>query len=252
MSALPAVGRLRAGVLVEHASAGGRASRCTRCRLRQSPGLSAPRDPCCSAMHWNVLANLPGDGGFMQGATNVETTRSAPAPQAGAGMAVTKLLAPRVVKGSWVECHEHAAAHNEPVFVDIKLFADDRGWSAMNLLSGVLRAEGQINFSMQYPGVVKAWHCHTRQTDFWMCAVGNIKAGVHRAEDATTWMTLMGEKKPGILIIPPGLWHGATAVGGEAAGLLYYVTHAYDDVKPDELRRPWDSIEGFPWGIRHG
>ncbi len=37
-----------------------------------------------------------------------------------------------------------------------------------------------------------------------------------------------------------------------SAGLLYYVTHAYDAEHPDEHRRPWDSVEGFPWATRHG
>jgi len=188
----------------------------------------------------------------MQSASKIETTRSEASTYEPKGMSVNKVQSPRIVSGSWAECHQDALASNEPVFMPIELFADDRGWSAMNLLSGVLRPEGQINFSMQYPNVVKAWHCHEKQTDFWMCAVGNIKAGVHRAEDQSTWMIMMGEKKPGVLIIPPGLWHGATAVGNEPAGLLYYVTHAFNPKQPDEQRRPWDSIEGFPWGIRHG
>ena len=188
----------------------------------------------------------------MRAASKIETTPAGAGAYERPVMAVTKVQSPRVVRGAWKECHEDALRTREPVFVPIDIFTDDRGWSAMNLLSGVLRAEGQINFSLQYPDVVKAWHCHSKQTDFWLCAVGNIKAGVHRAEDQSTWMLVTGEKRPGVLIIPPGLWHGATAVGNQPAGLLYYVTHAFDPQNPDELRRPWDSIDGFPWGIRHG
>ena len=36
------------------------------------------------------------------------------------------------------------------------------------------------------------------------------------------------------------------------AGLLYYVSHAYNPKQPDEQRRPHDSVPGFPWGVRHG
>ena len=53
-------------------------------------------------------------------------------------------------------------------------------------------------------------------------------------------------------MIPPGLWHGATTVGATPAGLLYYVTHAYDQNEPDEERRPHDSVDGFPWATQHG
>ena len=159
---------------------------------------------------------------------------------------------PRVFSGPFPEAHELALAGREPVFVPASCFADDRGWSLMNLLTGVLSEQGQINFSLQYPGVIKAWHRHDRQTDFWICTFGHIKAGVWREEDGQAWLMVMGQQRPGVLIIPPPLWHGAATAGPDRAGLLYYVTHAYDPAKPDEHRRAFDSVEGFPWGVRHG
>lgn len=155
-------------------------------------------------------------------------------------------------EGTWPQAHELALARLEPVFVAVTPFADDRGWSLMNLLSGAMSAQGQINFSMQYPGIVKAWHRHDKQTDFWMCVVGQLKVGVFRESDGMAWMTVIGDKRPGVVIIPPPLWHGVACVGPEAAGLLYYVTHTYDPAQPDEQRRPWDSVEGFPWAARNG
>lgn len=148
--------------------------------------------------------------------------------------------------------HEIARASREPVFVPATLYADDRGWSMMNQLQGVMRPEGQVNFSVQYPGVIKAWHRHSLQTDFWICLQGHIKVGVHREEDGASWMAVIGEKRPGVVIIPPPLWHGAATIGHVPAGLFYYVTHAYDPKKPDEQRRAFDSVEGFPWTVRHG
>jgi dTDP-4-dehydrorhamnose 3,5-epimerase-like enzyme len=155
-------------------------------------------------------------------------------------------------EGAWSDAHELARAQVEPVFVPVTPYTDDRGWSLMNCLTGVMSASGQINFSVQYPGIVKAWHRHERQTDFWMCVQGHIKAGVWRESDGAAWMLVTGEKRPGVLIIPTPLWHGAACVGNTPCGLLYYVTHAYDAAKPDELRRPWDSVEGFPWAPRNG
>lgn len=164
-------------------------------------------------------------------------------------MTVTK---PRVLDGDVAGAFEAAKRDNEPVFVPISVFADDRGWSLMNQLLGVLTPQGQMNYSVQYPGVVKAWHRHHKQTDFWVCLQGHIKAGVHRESDGKTWLAVIGEKNPGVLIVPPPLWHGAATVGPTQAGLLYYVTHAYDPHSPDEDRRAHDSIAGFPWGVRHG
>ncbi len=147
---------------------------------------------------------------------------------------------------------EAAIAGKEPIFVPQPVFTDDRGWSLMNQLLGVMKPEGQVNFSVQYPGVVKAWHRHSLQTDFWICLTGHIKVGVYREEDQKAWLAVIGEKKPGVMIIPPPLWHGAATVGDQQAGLLYYVTHAYNAKQPDEQRRGHDSVAGFPWGVRHG
>ena len=156
-----------------------------------------------------------------------------------------------LVEAGIVEAHERATAEGEPVFFPVRHFVDDRGWSLMNLLTGVLRPEGQINFSTQYPGVVKAWHRHQKQTDFWLCLTGHIQAGVHREEDGRSWRLVFGEKRPGVLVIPPPLWHGTATVGPDSAGLLYYVTCAYDPQQPDEQRRAFDSVPGFDWRVQH-
>jgi len=115
-----------------------------------------------------------------------------------------------------------------------------------------MSSHGQVNFSVQYPEVVKAWHRHDKQTDFWTCLIGHLKVGVHRESDGASWMIVIGEKRPGVLVIPPPLWHGAACVGPAPAGLLYYVTHSYDPAEPDEHRRPWDSVPGFSWATRNG
>jgi dTDP-4-dehydrorhamnose 3,5-epimerase len=159
---------------------------------------------------------------------------------------------PRVMNAPVAEAFEAARASREPVFVPQQLYTDERGWSLMNQLQGVMTAQGQVNFSTQYPGVIKAWHRHALQTDFWICLTGHIKVGVHREEDGKSWLLVTGEKRPGVVIIPPPLWHGAATIGDTPAGLLYYVTHAYNTMQPDEQRRAFDSVPGFPWGVRHG
>ena len=164
-----------------------------------------------------------------------------------------KPVSPRSWQGSDIAAaFAEAKAQREPIFVPASFFCDDRGWSIMNQMLGVMTEQGQINYSVMYPNVIKAWHRHHKQTDFWMCLHGSLKVGVHREEDGKTWLATIGEKKPGVLIIPTPLWHGAATVGNENAGLLYYVTHAYDLKNPDEDRRAYDSITGFPWGVRHG
>lgn len=158
----------------------------------------------------------------------------------------------RVCREGPGEAHRQALSDSEPVFVPATLFADDRGWSMMNQLQGVMTPEGQVNYSVQYPGVIKAWHRHTHQTDFWMCLRGHVKVGVQREGEGWAWLHVLGEKAPGVVVIPPTLWHGAATVGHEPAGLFYYVTKAYNAGNPDEQRRAHDALAGFPWGVRHG
>ncbi len=153
--------------------------------------------------------------------------------------------------GSLVDAFGQAVEAGEPRIVPASFHADDRGWSLMNQMQGVMRPEGQINYSVQYPGVVKAWHRHAKQTDFWLCVMGNLKVGVHRDTDGASWMAVVGEKRPGVVVIPPTLWHGAATVGPTPTGLLYYVTHAYDPAAPDEERVAHDAFAGFPWVVEH-
>jgi dTDP-4-dehydrorhamnose 3,5-epimerase len=162
-----------------------------------------------------------------------------------------KIESPARHDGPIAEAFAKASERGIPQFVPTAHYADDRGWSLMNQLQGVMSSEGQVNFSVQYPGVTKAWHRHAKQTDFWICLTGHIKVGVYDQDSGSAWAIVIGEKRPGVVVIPPPLWHGAATVGDTQAGLLYYVTHAYDPSAPDEERRAPDAFPGFPWGVEH-
>ena len=149
-------------------------------------------------------------------------------------------------------------------------FADDRGFSLMSILDHVPDLPGQVNVSVMYAGVVKAWHRHALQDDHWAVLRGDLKIGLFNSTERTLTAELrlagsapgseraavieigpqsgqavyLGEHRPGVLRIPAGLWHGGVAVGGQAAVLLYYVTRKYDPQRPDEERANWD---GFPF-----
>ena len=94
-----------------------------------------------------------------------------------------QIPAPRTCREDWSDALRRARSELEPIFVPITPFTDERGWSLMNLLAGVMSEQGQINFSVQYPDVVKAWHRHDHQTDFWCCVTGHLKVGIHRESD---------------------------------------------------------------------
>lgn len=135
-----------------------------------------------------------------------------------------------------------------PGFFPLSVWVDDRGWSFMGLMAGILSG-GQINYSVQQPGVIKAWHLHERQTDVWCLLHGCIKAAVMTRDGKNRWTVPMGERNPGVLVIPTNLWHGAMTIGPAQAGLLYYVNQEYDPKRPDEHRQAHDW-QWNPWFVQ--
>lgn len=165
-------------------------------------------------------------------------------------MALTLRGIPKAAGSGFAEAHAQAKAEGTPILLPLAYYTDDRGFSLMNLFTGVLEG-GQSNVSTQHPGVVKAWHRHAKQTDFWVCTHGHLKVGVHDQESDTAWQAVIGERNPACVVIPPTLWHGAATVGSTPATLLYYVTHAFNPDEPDEERRPHDVPAAFPWHVQH-
>lgn len=103
---------------------------------------------------------------------------------------------------------------------------------------------GQWSVSYMYTGVIKAWHIHQIQTDYWFVPFGNIKAALW--QNGETQEYLMGDGyNPIMLKIPPGVAHGLKVLQGPAM-LSYITSHIYDP--GDEGRIPYNSSEiGYDW-----
>ena len=152
------------------------------------------------------------------------------------------------------------------------VYCDDRGYSLMSLFDHLPEVPGQLNASRMYAGVVKAWHRHALQDDYWAVLAGDLKIGLFNTESAPITAELrlagalpgtdsvlrldvsphagqavyLGEHRAGVLRIPARLWHGGVATGGRDALLLYYVTCRYDPSHPDEQRADWNKFD-FSW-----
>lgn len=159
---------------------------------------------------------------------------------------MSELLHPNTGE-SLADFKSRCESRSTPGVMPLTAFVDDRGWSFMGLMAGILKG-GQMNYSVQQPGTIKAWHLHERQTDVWCLLHGCIKTAIMSREGDRQWIVGLGERNPAVLIIPPGLWHGAMTIGQAPAGLLYYVTHEYDPQAPDEHRQPHDW-QWNPWCV---
>jgi dTDP-4-dehydrorhamnose 3,5-epimerase len=146
----------------------------------------------------------------------------------------------------------------------LRVITDERGW-LMEILradDGLFEKFGQVYVTTAYPGVVKAWHYHKKQTDNFTCIKGMMKVALYDArEDSATYKEVneffVGEKNPMLISVPPGVYHGFKAIGTETAYFLSIPTLPYNYEEPDEFRLPPDTKEiPYDWiltpGKRHG
>lgn len=114
-------------------------------------------------------------------------------------------------------------------------------------------AEGfaQLNYSKMYQGVVKAWHIHKTQIDWWYVPLGRLKVALSDRRSSSpsfgkTITLFLGEDvEPAILKIPAGVAHGCKAIGGIAH--LFYITSGVYSLE-EEGRIPHDDVAiGYDW-----
>jgi dTDP-4-dehydrorhamnose 3,5-epimerase len=109
----------------------------------------------------------------------------------------------------------------------------------------------QLSHSLMHPGVVKAWHLHKTQVDWWYVPLGVLKVALYdtRPESPSRGVLqelfMGGEHGYSVLKIPPGVAHGCKAIGG-AAHLIYVTSMVYNT--EEELRIAHDDPEiGYDW-----
>lgn len=110
---------------------------------------------------------------------------------------------------------------------------------------------GQWSLSLMYPGVVKAWHIHKVQVDWWYVAFGVLKVALYdtRPESPTYRETsdlFIGDNRLAVVLrIPPGVAHGCKVISGPVQ-LFYITSRVYDPA--DEGRIPYDDPGiGYDW-----
>lgn len=110
---------------------------------------------------------------------------------------------------------------------------------------------GQLSHSLMKQGVIKAWHIHKTQVDWWYAARGDLKVALFDLrEESPTYCVLneffLGEHGENIILkIPAGVAHGCKAMG--ATTELFYVTSKTYDPK-EEGRIPYDNPKiGYDW-----
>ncbi len=107
-------------------------------------------------------------------------------------------------------------------------------------------------------GRIKGWGMHERQTDRYLVAGGRVRVALFdgRSESPTRGRVAelhFSERAPGVVQIPPGVWHADQNYGETEARLVNFPTVPYDAAEPDKQRiDPHAGVIPFDWAIRDG
>jgi len=110
---------------------------------------------------------------------------------------------------------------------------------------------GQLSRSSMVTGVVKAWHIHKTQVDWWHIITGTIKVALYDARpESGTYKELnefiLGDGGSDVVLkIPAGVAHGLKVMKGPAE-LVYVTSGMY--TMDEEGRIPYDDPTiGYDW-----
>lgn len=149
---------------------------------------------------------------------------------------------------------------HEVAVKDLQVIPDERGMlmEVLRVDDTLFRKFGQVYFTTAYPGVIKGWHYHKLQWDYFTCIHGTAKLVLHdaREDSPTRGKTnefFVGLRNPRLVLIPPLVYHGFACVGAEECIMLNVPTEPYNHNAPDEYRAPLnDPSIPYNWSRRDG
>ena len=177
----------------------------------------------------------------------MEIQVATPVCEKGIGSVITKADALELIAGVRIQ--------------PLPVWPDDRGYflevirMGQGLPAGFPAESTQVSAALSYPGTVKAFHFHRRQTDCWVPVQGMLQVALVdlRRESPTFGARntfYVGSLRPWQLLIPPGVAHGYKVIGPDPAVLVYVTDRFYDP--QDEGRIPYNDPQiQYDWETQH-
>jgi dTDP-4-dehydrorhamnose 3,5-epimerase len=142
-----------------------------------------------------------------------------------------------------------------------QLWPDDRGYFlevarlGQGLVADFPADNTQISAALNYPGIIKAFHYHLYQADFWVPSAGLLQVVlVDMRVGSKTYgvknTIYVGNLRPWQILIPPGVAHGYKVIGEQPSVLVYVTNCTYNP--RDEGRIPHDDSRiSYDWELQH-
>jgi dTDP-4-dehydrorhamnose 3,5-epimerase len=116
----------------------------------------------------------------------------------------------------------------------------------------------QVNLTSTFPGRVRAWGIHRFTVDRLFAAAGSLCIVCYDGRRGSPTFGcinefLLGGRNQGLVVIPPGVYHGWKNVGEDEATIVSMPSRLYDHEGPDRWELPWDSDAArttipYQWG----
>ena len=106
------------------------------------------------------------------------------------------------------------------------------------------------------PGRIKGWGMHTHQTDRYVVSGGSLRVVLYDGRAGKSSYERFAEffftaATPGLVSIPPGVWHADQNWGDTDARIFNFPTRPYDADAPDKYRvDPHSGTIPFDWELR--
>jgi len=104
----------------------------------------------------------------------------------------------------------------------------------------------QVNLTTTFPGRVRAWGLHRYTLDRLFAATGSLCIVCYDARRGSPTFGcfnefMLGERNQGLVVIPPGVYHGWKNIGLDEATIVSMPSELYNHDGPDRWELPWDS-----------
>ncbi len=141
------------------------------------------------------------------------------------------------------------------------VWPDDRGYFlevarlGQGMVADFPAATSQVSAALNYPGIIKAFHFHRFQTDYWVPAAGLLQVAlVDLRRSSKTYGAkntfYVGALRPWQLFIPPGVAHGYKVIGEQPSVLVYITNRNYDPKDEGRIAHSDPSI-AYDWELQH-
>lgn len=104
----------------------------------------------------------------------------------------------------------------------------------------------QVNLTSTFAGRVRAWGIHRHTVDRLFAAAGSLCIVCYDGrQDSPTFGCvnefMLGGRNQGLVVIPPGVFHGWKNVGDDEATIVSMPSQLYNHDGPDRWELKWDS-----------